>query len=62
VPRPLYAAYAGPAALEDQQLAGLIMWVPAGGVLVVAGVGLAAAWLREAARRAARPDFHGRRP
>jgi hypothetical protein len=38
------------------------MWVPAGGVLVVAGVGLAAAWLREAARRAARPDFHGRRP
>jgi cytochrome c oxidase assembly factor CtaG len=62
VPRPLYAAYAGPAALEDQQLAGLIMWVPAGGLLVVAGVGLAAAWLREAARRATRPDFHGRRP
>jgi cytochrome c oxidase assembly factor CtaG len=54
VPRPLYATYGGPGALEDQQLAGLIMWVPAGAVLIAAGVALAGAWLREAGRRAAR--------
>jgi putative membrane protein len=62
VPRPLYAAYAGPGALEDQQLAGLIMWVPAGGVLVAAGIGLAAAWLQQAARRSARTGFQARPP
>jgi len=44
------------AALEDQQLAGLIMWVPAGAVFVVAGVALGAAWLGEAERRGARVD------
>jgi putative membrane protein len=37
--------------LEDQQLAGLLMWVPAS--LIFAGAGLAffAAWLRESGRR-----------
>ncbi|HWC64654.1 MAG TPA: cytochrome c oxidase assembly protein, partial [Thermoanaerobaculia bacterium] len=39
------------AALEDQQLAGLWMWVPAGLVFVVGGMGLVAGWLRESERR-----------
>jgi len=34
-------------ALEDQQIGGLIMWVPAGVVYVAAALGLLAAWLRE---------------
>jgi cytochrome c oxidase assembly factor CtaG len=33
--------------LEDQQLGGLIMWIPAGVVYVVAGLALFAAWMRE---------------
>lgn len=33
--------------LEDQQLGGLIMWIPAGLVYVVAGLALFAGWLRE---------------
>jgi putative membrane protein len=32
-------------ALEDQQLGGLIMWVPAGGVYIVCGLVMAARWL-----------------
>jgi putative membrane protein len=40
-------------ALEDQQLAGLIMWVPAAVALLVVGLGLFAAWLGEAERRSA---------
>jgi putative membrane protein len=42
--------------LEDQQLGGLIMWVPAGVVYVVAGLALLAAWLGEAERRVARRE------
>jgi putative membrane protein len=38
--------------LEDQQLGGLIMWVPAGLVYVVAGLALFAGWLRESEERA----------
>lgn len=38
-------------ALEDQQLAGLIMWVPAGAVLTILGLALFAAWMGEAAKR-----------
>lgn len=51
-----YAGYANPAtdralsALEDQQLGGLIMWVPAGLVYVAAGLALFAGWLRESER------------
>jgi len=41
------------AGIEDQQLAGLIMWVPAGIVLVVLGLALFAMWLGEAERRVA---------
>jgi len=38
--------------LEDQQLGGLIMWIPAGLVYVIAGLALFAGWLREAESRA----------
>lgn len=40
-------------ALEDQQLAGLLMWVPAGVIFLVLGLALFAAWLGEAERRVA---------
>jgi cytochrome c oxidase assembly factor CtaG len=42
--------------LEDQQLGGLIMWIPAGLVYVVAGLALSAGWLREADVRAAKRE------
>jgi len=38
-------------ALEDQQLAGLIMWIPAGFVLMILGLALFAAWVGESGRR-----------
>jgi putative membrane protein len=37
--------------VEDQQLGGLIMWIPAGVVYIVAGLALLAAWLRESEAR-----------
>jgi cytochrome c oxidase assembly factor CtaG len=37
--------------LEDQQLAGIIMWVPAGLAYLVAALAVAASWLREPQRR-----------
>lgn len=54
--RPLYPAYASTAAwglspLEDQQLAGLIMWVPACLAYLVAALALMLAWMREGDRR-----------
>jgi putative membrane protein len=42
----------GLTALEDQQLGGLIMWVPSGAVFVVIGLALFAAWLGESEKRA----------
>lgn len=36
--------------LEDQQLGGLIMWVPAGLVYIAAGLSLFASWLKESDR------------
>jgi putative membrane protein len=57
---PWYAAYTQTAAawgltpLEDQQLAGLIMWIPGGGVYLVVMLALLAAWLCTAERRAGR--------
>jgi putative membrane protein len=51
---PIYAARTsawGLTPLGDQQLGGLIMWVPAGTVLIGIGVALLAMWLREAERR-----------
>jgi putative membrane protein len=56
---PFYSIYAGrtPAvggdAGIDQQLAGLYMWIPAGMILMLAGLGLLVAWLAESDRRAA---------
>ena len=52
-----YPAYKGKTdswgltALQDQQIGGLIMWVPACTVYVIAGLALFAAWLRESERR-----------
>ena len=52
-----YPAYAGKTAswgltpLEDQQLGGLIMWVPACALYIIAGLALFAAWLRESETR-----------
>ena len=40
-------------AIEDQQLAGIIMWIPAGVLMTILGVALFAAWLGEAERRVA---------
>lgn len=51
---PFYSVYAdllGQEALADQQLAGLVMWIPAGALLTMMGIGLFAAWLGEADRR-----------
>jgi putative membrane protein len=58
----LYPAYDkttaswGLTALEDQQLGGLIMWVPAGLVYIVAGLALCAGWMRESERRVLRRE------
>lgn len=41
----------GMRAIEDQQLGGLIMWIPSGIVFVVLGLALFAAWLGESERR-----------
>ena len=38
-------------ALKDQQLAGLLMWIPAGTIFILFGLALLAAWLGEAERR-----------
>jgi putative membrane protein len=54
---PMYPFYAGPAIahgvdqLADQQLAGLLMWIPAGFVLTAFGIALFAAWIGESERR-----------
>jgi putative membrane protein len=55
-----YPAYAetvqawGLTPLEDQQIGGLIMWVPASFVFLVAGVALLAKWLYESDRKSPR--------
>jgi putative membrane protein len=43
---------AGVDQLRDQQLAGLLMWIPGGVILIVLGLALFAAWLGEVERRA----------
>jgi putative membrane protein len=54
-----YPAYAATAAewgltpLQDQQIGGLIMWVPAGLLYMTAGLAMFAAWLRHSERRTA---------
>jgi cytochrome c oxidase assembly factor CtaG len=60
VGRPLYPTYGGAGeALADQQLAGLIMWVPACVVMTVVGLALFAAWIGESERRARRAAGRG---
>jgi putative membrane protein len=55
--RPAYPVYVerahlhGVDPLEDQQLAGLIMWIPAGVLFLIFGLAIFAAWLGEAERR-----------
>lgn len=54
-PRLMYQSYVGNdnlllTPLEDQQLAGLVMWIPAGMCYLVAGLAFAAVWLRQAER------------
>ncbi|HKR01701.1 MAG TPA: cytochrome c oxidase assembly protein [Pyrinomonadaceae bacterium] len=57
-----YPAYAnstqswGLTPLEDQQLGGLIMWVPAGLVYIIAGLALMVGWMRESERRVERRE------
>jgi putative membrane protein len=64
-PRPWYPAQAlGAAAwgltpLEDQQLAGLIMWAPGGVVYALTAGALFVAWLREAERRVRQRETGG---
>lgn len=61
-PGVFYAPYAltapswGFTALEDQQVGGLIMWVPAGLVYFGAALLLLASWLRSSDRRVGSPD------
>lgn len=55
-PRAWYASYHGASvygltALEDQQLAGMIMWVPAGLIYTAAGLALMSEWLKQAELR-----------
>jgi putative membrane protein len=40
-----------PDPLADQQLAGLIMWIPSGVIFILVGLALLAAWLGESERR-----------
>ena len=62
---PWYASYTmtadawGMTPLEDQQMGGLIMWIPAGMIYVVAALILFAAWLRESEQRAVRRAAEG---
>ncbi|HVZ07496.1 cytochrome c oxidase assembly protein [Rhodopila sp.] len=57
-PHPLYlrqtagAAICGLTPLEDQQLAGLVMWVPAGTVYAGAALAFATLWIRRSGERA----------
>ena len=56
---PFYAASVatwGLSPLEDQQLAGLIMWIPGGLVYLAAGLWLVAAWLQTAEREMRREE------
>jgi putative membrane protein len=59
-PEPLYAPYRaalpgqGMTPLEDQQLAGIIMWVPMGIAYLIGAVALVAGGLRESERRSER--------
>jgi cytochrome c oxidase assembly factor CtaG/cytochrome c2 len=59
-PRPLYPAHSdgvlkwGLTLMEDQQIAGLIMWIPAGGAYILAVILIFLRWLQQAELRASR--------
>lgn len=62
---PLYSAYLDPitrqwglSALEDQQLGGIIMWVPAGVVYLAAALYLMLKWIRASGTRASARELH----
>ena len=55
---PVEPAALAAAMLQDQQLAGLLMWIPSGVVYTLAALWLLARWLGEAERRAAWRDRH----
>jgi putative membrane protein len=69
-PAPWYRSYVAREAqlridaLADQQVAGMVMWVPSGVIFIVIGLALLAAWLGESERRvqlgsaSARDDGH----
>jgi cytochrome c oxidase assembly factor CtaG len=51
---PIYAGRTAPwhlSPMDDQQLGGLIMWIPCGVVFVVVGLAMFAAWIGESERR-----------
>jgi len=59
---PLYQSSTAPwglTPLEDQQLAGLIMWIPAGVAYLVAALAIAASWLRVPGRGVTAPARAG---
>ena len=56
---PIYSETTAPwglTPLQDQQLGGLIMWIPAGLVYVLAGLLLLVGWMRESERRVRRRE------
>src|SRR5205085_12056549 len=63
-PEPWYVSYVGQGRLwgvdplDDQQLAGLLMWIPAGVVFIVLGLALMAAWLGESGKRVRLGQVH----
>lgn len=50
LPRKATTASLGLEPLADQQLAGVIMWIPAGALYVVVGLALMVAWVRATER------------
>lgn len=66
--QPWYPAYAASAAAwhltpaEDQQIAGLIMWIPAGAIYLIAVLALIVRWLDADERDARRRERSGARP
>jgi cytochrome c oxidase assembly factor CtaG len=51
---PTYASATAPwglTPLEDQQLGGLVMWVPGGTVFLIVGLALAGLWLKQSEKR-----------
>jgi putative membrane protein len=49
----------GISALEDQQLGGLIMWVPGGVVYIIAAMALFVGWMRESDKRVKEASLEG---